>query len=244
MCISCLHGLWFYLGVWWAVAAVLSYLSPKREKNTQHKWSRKTRAASCDWGLKAFPSVFSSLWRDEISKKKTLLNPTSLFTVRAEFRAIVHCIYVRHPERLGWSLSSHYVPLCLPSTMSAGFGEMFLLQYVFLFFDKLIRAAELKRLFQICTSTHTHTFEFEHLERQTLHSPASPLIFFPSLMFCRFQLKRCWPLKSCQQNQSTMAFIRSNHKACVGAWMWILCLCQFMMYLLIMGNTFLCSDSL
>ncbi len=110
----------------------------------------------------------------------------------------------------------------------------------FLWQATVIRAAELNRLFQIHTSTHT--FELEHLNRQPLHSSASLPIFSPSLMFCRFQLKRCWPLKNCQQNQSTLAFMRSNHKACVRAWMWIVCLCQFMMYLLIMGNTFLRSD--
>lgn len=93
-------------------------------------------------------------------EKKAALNPTSLFIERSEFRPGVHCIYVRHPEWLRRSLAVHYVSLHLP-TVFAGFAEMCFAPpppwCTFLFFDKLIRAAGLKRLFQMCARTRTRT---------------------------------------------------------------------------------------
>lgn len=149
------------------------------------------------------------------------------------------------------SLFIMFLSICPQSP--PGFAEMCFaplpLQCTFLFFDKLIRAAGLKRLFQMCARTHTRTHTHTHVwvwtprQADTPFSPLGSSSSSPPLMFCRFQLKRCWPLKNCQQNQSTRASVRSvitkpvwRHErgSAVG----------FMMYLLIMGNTSLCSDSL
>lgn len=128
VCMGC--DFTYVCGGLWLLCSVISHLRGRKTPSTNEAGRHVLLRATEGWRLFLQSSV---LYGETKSAKKTLLNPTSLFTVRAEFRAIVHCIYVRHPERLGWSLSSHYVPLCLPSTMSAGFGEMFLLQYVFLF---------------------------------------------------------------------------------------------------------------
>lgn len=126
---------------------------------------------------------------------------------------------------------SHCVSLCMTFAASASFllGRFLPLVCVsFLWRVAVIRAADLNRFF------HTHSFA---------PSSAWPLIFAASLMFCRFELKRCWPLKNCQQSQSTLAFIVSNHRAGVKARVRTVCQRNFMMYLLIMGNASLCSDS-
>lgn len=109
-------------------------------------------------------------------KKKTALNPTSPFIERSELRPIVHCIAKKSRCSLCFS----------PSACSLRRGRRDVSRHptpprplphqcTFLFFDKLIRAAGSKRLFQMCarTRTRTHTFEFEHLDRPTLHSPRS-----------------------------------------------------------------------
>lgn len=81
------------------------------------------RAASCGGGLKArhlaFPSVLSVLNCDMRAAKQQCWNLTNLYTVRSDFKVIQLCGIFK-----ARSLSVHYAPLCLPSAMCAGFGEM------------------------------------------------------------------------------------------------------------------------
>lgn len=134
---------------------------------------------------------------------------------------------------------------CLFSAKSASLCEMSSPSVHFFFFffwqATIIRAVELNWHFHTPTHRHIHRFELEHLNRKSLHSSLS--LLSSSLIFCWFRLKRCWPLKNQQQDQSTLASNALITNSCTMCVMQRGCRLCVVMHLLIMGSTLLCSDS-
>lgn len=229
---------WDVISLWFVVSRrcfPLSCLSNMRQKNP-HQIHVRTVQLCVKEGRYTFSFFlqFSVLyWKRE---NKAALNPTSPFIERSEFRPVVHCIYVKHPEWLRRSLAVHYVSLHLP-TISAGFAEMCPAipphplhhQCTFLFFDKLIRAAGLKRLFQMCawtrTRTHTHAHVWVWTPRQA-DTPFSAqlLIVLSASDVLPIPVKQVLTFEELSA-ESIYKGLRAlcNHKACVEAWTWIRC---------------------